>query len=79
MSKLVRDHARAPEAARRTLPRPMEAVEREPPRRLRNVIMVRTLRQQDAEIDAAEWWRLALWIWTPGIGFVVGIVLALLR
>jgi len=41
--------------------------------------MVRTLRQQDAEIQPAEWWRLALWIWTPGIGFVVGIVLALLR
>ena len=66
-------------AARRPLRPPLKAEEGEPPRRLRNVIMVRTLRQQNAEIQPAEWLRLALWIWTPGIGFIVGLIVASLR
>jgi len=41
--------------------------------------MVRTFRQQDAETRPDEWLRLALWVWTPGIGFVVGLILAFLR
>ena len=81
MSNLARDLARKPEGAavRHTLRPPIQAAEPEAPRRLRNVIMVRTFRQQDAETRPDEWLRLALWVWTPGIGFVVGLILAFLR
>ena len=46
------------------------------PRRSLNIIMVRALRQADAEIRPVDWFRLALWLWTPGIGFAIGVVLA---
>ncbi len=64
--------------------RPVDDLVRSPPgsptpRRSLNIIMVRALRQADAEIRPGEWLRLILWLWTPGIGFVVGVILASAR